>query len=200
MLDRSAPGTDRIAGGENVTAGGRSVVRRVEGRPVRVGALLCALVVAGSVAGCTDHPAGRSTSSAGAGHSAAVGTTSAGGLVSAADYWTAHPQDAPAGVPGSTLLLNLRATGSRTVDLPGVAGYRSLVLVLTCAPGVHYRLQLRDGGGNAGAWTEGESCGGAFINSYRTPALDSAHLPVAIQIDVPAGTDYYVVVYGDSAL
>ena len=115
---------------------------------------------------------------------------------SAADWWNAHPDDAPQWFADSQLVLNERGKGKQSFALNGMARYRSLSMVLTCAPAGKYRLELASAKNPVWSWSGGESCGGPTLGSFTTPPLDSKDLPNSVTVQVPGETDYYIVLYG----
>ena len=115
---------------------------------------------------------------------------------SAADWWNSHPDDAPQWFAESQLVLNEHGKGKQSFALNGVAHYRSLSMVLTCAPAGKYRLELASAKNPVWTWMGGESCGGPALGSFTTPPLDPKDLPTSVTVQVSGDTDYYIVLYG----
>lgn len=115
---------------------------------------------------------------------------------SAADWWKRHPDNTPSWLADSQLVLNERGRGKQSFALNGMARYRSLSMVLTCAPAGKYRLELASAKNPVWTWTAGESCGGPGLGSFTTQPLDPKDLPNSVTVQVSGDTDYYVVLYG----
>jgi hypothetical protein len=116
--------------------------------------------------------------------------------VSAVTWWAEHPDLQPPGIDDETLLLNRRGVGSQMLRVPSLTGYTKLDLILTCTEPAPYVVQVGTTSNPAWAWTKGNSCGGPNINSYTTGKLDP-HNPLRdLYVMVPAGTHFFVTLYG----
>ena len=166
----------------------------------------CAIALTISLSGCTSGnsvsspkptPARDSLSQGSSANPASSNIFEGKQPTSAADWWNSHPDDAPPWFADSQLVLNERGKGKRSFTLNGVAHYRSLSIVLTCAPAGKYRLELASAKNPVWTWTAGESCGGPGLDSFTTQLLDPKDLPNSVTVQVSGDTDYYVVLYGN---
>jgi hypothetical protein len=154
-----------------------------------------AVLVAAAVSGCTadERTASPAPTSSSAGASA--GPAAAPTLESIADYWTAHPESVPQELSTSPVVLNEHGTGPDSFALPDTGPYSSLVLTVNCsAPSGNYALAFRDAAGAEIPLTRGGDCAGE-MTLYETP-VEQGNLPVTVDVQVPADTEYYVVAYG----
>ena len=167
---------------------------------VRPAALIGAVLVAGALTGCTaDDPAEPATSSTSAAPSTPAPTTPSAEptLMSIADQWTTNPVDTPLDIwPG--LVLDQHGWGRAVFPLPDTSQYTSVVVLLTCgADGGGWGYALQDAGGDEVSSGRGMDCT-EDLTAYKTP-VDPDDPPAAIDVRVRAGTEYYVVVYGETA-
>lgn len=118
------------------------------------------------------------------------------GLTLNADqFWRANPELMPGNIASAELLLNVKDKGPKDFKLPPLNDAESLIVVLTCNAKVAYQVLVVDANGNQRDQTQGASCGGPNINSYRTAPFTSAVENAAVRVDVPAETEYYITAY-----
>lgn len=164
-------------------------------RTVRRCALAGALLIAAGSSGCTaEEPAGQPAASS---TSTSPPPTTEPRLQDVAVEWTAL-LDEESGPGGSSLspVLNERGRGPARFLLPDMAPYHGVRMTLICqAPSGRWTVDLEVADGSVTSSTSEPSCA-AETGVYVTP-VDSANLPVAVGVEVPANTDYYVLLYGE---
>jgi hypothetical protein len=116
--------------------------------------------------------------------------------VSVVTWWAHHPESQPIAAQDDTLLLNRRETGSQVLAIPRLTGYTNLDLIISCAEPVPYVVQVGTVSDPAWSWTKGNSCGGPNVNMYTTRTLDPRNQLRDLYVMVPAGTRYFVTLYG----
>jgi hypothetical protein len=116
--------------------------------------------------------------------------------MSVVTWWAQHPERRPFATHAQALLLNRHEIGSQVLAVPGLTGYTKLDLIITCAESVPYVVQVGTTSDPAWSWTKGNSCGGPNINTYTTRALDPRDPLHDLYVMVPAGTRYFVTLYG----
>ena len=164
-------------------------------RTLRRCALAGALLIAAASSGCTAEEPERQPAASPT--STSPPPTTEPTLREVAQEWTAI-LDEKSGPGGSSLspVLNERGTGPGRFLLPDMAPYRSVRMTFICqAPSGRWTVDLEVADGAVSSSTSESSCA-AERSVYVTP-VDSANLPVAVGVDVPADTDYYVLLYGE---
>ena len=145
------------------------------------------------------------------GRRAAVRATAVGALLALAGCTHAEESSAPVtatdpvvdgsaaldGYPGidrGAELLDQRGRGSSSFPLPAAAAWSSVVFTTSCddPDAGPWRLQLRTATGAGTGWIAAEQCGGA---SGEYP-VDPADPVTGIEVQVPDGAGYTVLVYG----
>jgi hypothetical protein len=116
--------------------------------------------------------------------------------MSVVTWWAQHPERRPFATHDQTLLLNRRETGSQVLAVPRLTGYTKLDLIITCAKPVAYVVQVGTTSDPTWSWTKGNSCGGPNVNVYTTRMLDPKDPLHDLYVMVPAGTRYFVTLYG----
>jgi hypothetical protein len=116
--------------------------------------------------------------------------------VSVVTWWAQHPEREPSTIHDETLLLNRRETGSQVLPVPRLTGYTKVELIISCAEPVPYVVQVGTTSDPAWSWTKGNSCSGPSGNSYTTRTLDPRDPLRDLYVMVPAGTRYFVTLYG----
>ena len=138
--------------------------------------LLVLLLVGLALVGCTDHPAAVSS---------------------------AGPPEVPAaladveGIDGATALVDDRGRGPGTFAVPGAGRSSTLVATITCtSPDTPARLRFVLASGQDWGLLSSAGCGGAV---EETAPLDPGDPPTMLQVTVPDGSRYAVVVHGKGA-
>ena len=153
------------------------------------------------VAGCTSpdgevdpSPAPSSTSA-----SSTPEPSEAAVAVSPVEYWSAHPDVAPAGFATQDVILDVRGTGPGPVQIPDLSAYATVVLVLSCATPHSYRLVLVGSEPKESITTAGTNCEGSTgWNTYATPPLPPSITtgPAIVEVDTGADVAYNLSVLG----
>jgi hypothetical protein len=115
---------------------------------------------------------------------------------SVAYWWDKHPDAAPPDLADRTLLLNREGTGPRRFLGPDMRKYSKVLMIITCTEKVEYELRLQVLDGLSIATTSGSSCGGPNLSSYQSPNLKVVDPQTEVEVEVPAGTKYFVTLYG----
>lgn len=155
------------------------------------GSLLVSETVS-SASGSADEDAGSKPT-----NPALAGSLFSGsGPVNIADWWRKHPDLAPSDLGEQKLLFNKRGTGPQRFAGPDVRKYDKILMIITCSSKAKYvfRLQVLDGLSIAS--TTADSCGGPELNTYVPPPLNVTDSETEVEVQVPAGTKYYVTLYG----
>jgi hypothetical protein len=116
--------------------------------------------------------------------------------VSVATWWDAHPEAAPADLADRRLLFNEQGDGPKRFPGPDVRKYNQIIMVITCVKAAEYELRLQVLDGLSIATTSGTSCGGPSLSSYVSPTVEVVDKKTEVQVEIPAGTKYYVTLYG----
>jgi hypothetical protein len=118
------------------------------------------------------------------------------GPVSIAAWWKKHPDFVPEPLVERTLLLDRAGSGPRRFLGPDVRKYDKVLMVITCASKAAYTVRLQVLDGLSIATTSGASCGGPKLATYLSPALRVTDATTEVEVEIPAGTNYYVTVFG----
>lgn len=113
-------------------------------------------------------------------------------------WWRANPANAPADLAQRTLLFNKQGTGSQRFPGPDMRKFDKILMIITCTTKAEYSLRLQVLDGLSIATTSGDSCGGPSLSSYESPSLTVVDPKTEVEVEVPAGTKYYVTLYGTS--
>ena len=153
------------------------------------------------VAGCTS-PKSEADPSPAPSSTSASSTSKPGGAaaaVSPAEYWSAHPDAAPAGFATQDVILDVHGTGPGPVKMPDLSAYVTVQLVLSCATSHSYRLVLVGTEPEESITTAGTNCQGTTgWNTYATPPLPAsiAGGPAIVKVDTGADVAYDLSVLG----
>jgi hypothetical protein len=119
--------------------------------------------------------------------------------VSIVSWWKDNPAAAPKDLAKRKLLFNQRGEGPRRFAGPDVRKYNRLLMVITCVGEAEYLVRLQVLDGISIASTSGATCGGPALSAYNTPLLRVEDRKTEVEVQVPAGTKYYVTIYGRPA-
>jgi hypothetical protein len=117
--------------------------------------------------------------------------------VSVVTWWKDHPAAAPANLAKHTLLLNREGKGPQRFPGPDMRRYNRVLMIITCASKAQYVVRLQVLDGLSIASTSGASCGGPDLSAYSSPFVKVTDRKTEVEVEVPAGTRYYVTVYGN---
>ncbi len=119
--------------------------------------------------------------------------------MSVVTWWKERPAAAPANMSNRKLLLNARGTGPSRFVGPDMRGYNEVLMAITCTSKVAFAVRLEVVDGLSIASTSGDSCGGPEVSVFISPPLSSFDPATQVEVQVPAGTQYYVTLYGTPA-
>jgi len=184
-------------------------------RPYRkVGTLLSlaiALTTITTVNGCTVVPHGYHSPSSVPTSTSAPGKVGSPGWESArkeylhklfsgqypytvASYFRKYPTEAPQTIVNSSVVFQIRGSGSGSYKLSGIKAGSNITIFLTCNSAVKWRWELTGPKPHLG-FGAGEACNGPDISSVGYPIKTGA-VPTGIKVSVPSHVSYSVIGYG----
>lgn len=101
----------------------------------------------------------------------------------------------PKDVSTAELFLNKKSKGPGEFPAPVIKKSQSIILVITCNSKIPYEVIVQSSKNVKMDWTNGDSCGGPNVNTYRTAAFSVASQGDVIKVVVPSDTEYFITAY-----